>query len=269
MSELEPAATEDPQDIRPLVGGPVNSRASWLFGGGFVVAVAVLFAALENHRTAITEPAIGVGPEDTGGMIAPAAELVVPPNHEQANSQTLAKFGPPLSVPRATFPLTFNPQPRRQVATQAVPRIAIITPGSLQDRPDRPADRGPAPMPQVIFNSLRTRPAAGSDGTDAGKGDVRVLAGRFANPATTVPKGTVIQAVLETALDSTRAGFARAIVSRDIYGFDGSKILIPKGSRLIGEYKADLRGGTKPGAHPMAATDASRRHHHQSRLAVG
>ena len=66
---------------------------------------------------------------------------------------------------------------------------------------------------------------------------------RAVNPTTTVPKGAVIQAVLETALDSNRPGFARAIVSRDVRGFDGSRILIPRGSRLVGEYKADLAQG--------------------------
>jgi type IV secretion system protein VirB10 len=71
----------------------------------------------------------------------------------------------------------------------------------------------------------------------------RVQARRFVNPATTVPKGSVIQAVLESALDSTRAGLARAIISRDVRGFDGSRVLIPRGSRLIGEYKADLSLG--------------------------
>lgn len=38
--------------------------------------------------------------------------------------------------------------------------------------------------------------------------------------------GTLIPAVLESALDSTRAGFARAIVSRDVRGFDGTQVLI-------------------------------------------
>jgi type IV secretion system protein VirB10 len=58
-----------------------------------------------------------------------------------------------------------------------------------------------------------------------------------------VPQGTLIAAVLETALDSTRPGLARALVSRDVYGFDGTKLLIPRGSRLIGEYKGDLSAG--------------------------
>jgi type IV secretion system protein VirB10 len=71
----------------------------------------------------------------------------------------------------------------------------------------------------------------------------RVGATRLANPAKTVPQGTVILAVLETALASDRPGFVRAIVSRDVRSFDGSRVLIPRGSRLFGEYKADLAQG--------------------------
>jgi type IV secretion system protein VirB10 len=67
----------------------------------------------------------------------------------------------------------------------------------------------------------------------------------FRNRATTVPQGTLIPAVLETALDSSRPGLARAIVSRDARGFDGSRILIPRGSRLIGEYRSDAAQGQK------------------------
>jgi type IV secretion system protein VirB10 len=58
-----------------------------------------------------------------------------------------------------------------------------------------------------------------------------------------VPQGTVIPAVLETALDSNRPGFVRAIVSRDVRSFDGTRVLIPRGSRLFGEYKSDLGTG--------------------------
>jgi type IV secretion system protein VirB10 len=71
----------------------------------------------------------------------------------------------------------------------------------------------------------------------------RTGAGVLANRATTVPQGTLIPAVLETALDSTRPGLARAVVSRDIRGFDGSRVLVPRGSRLIGEYRSDVERG--------------------------
>jgi type IV secretion system protein VirB10 len=74
-------------------------------------------------------------------------------------------------------------------------------------------------------------------------GGGRVRAGQFANRATTVSQGTLISGVLETALDSTRPGQVRALVSRDVRGFDGSQVLIPRGSRLFGEYRADLQPG--------------------------
>jgi len=91
--------------------------------------------------------------------------------------------------------------------------------------------------------------AAGGGGSDsvasfgAAAAAPRSRAGTLANRATTVPQGTLIPAVMETAFDSTRPGFARAIVSKDIRGFDGTRILIPRGSRLVGEYRSDTSPG--------------------------
>jgi type IV secretory pathway VirB10-like protein len=53
-----------------------------------------------------------------------------------------------------------------------------------------------------------------------------------------VPQGFVIPAVLETAIDSDLPGSVRAVVSRDVRGFDGTQVLIPRGSKLIGQYKS-------------------------------
>ena len=60
------------------------------------------------------------------------------------------------------------------------------------------------------------------------------------NPSNTVVQGTMIQAVTETALDSTLPGAIRAIVSEDVHSFDGTRVLIPRGSRLIGRYRSDV-----------------------------
>jgi type IV secretion system protein VirB10 len=61
--------------------------------------------------------------------------------------------------------------------------------------------------------------------------------------ARTVPQGTVIPAVLETAVNSDLPGFARAVVSRDVRGFDGTRVLIPRGSKLIGQYRSGVAAG--------------------------
>jgi type IV secretion system protein VirB10 len=72
---------------------------------------------------------------------------------------------------------------------------------------------------------------------------VRSRAGKFANRSTTISQGTLIPAILESGFDSTRAGLARALIQRDVRGFDGSRVLIPRGSRLIGDYQADAAAG--------------------------
>lgn len=58
-----------------------------------------------------------------------------------------------------------------------------------------------------------------------------------------VPQGAIIAGVLETAINSDLPGYVRAVVSRDVAGFDGRKILIPRGSRLIGQYRSGLAAG--------------------------
>lgn len=54
-----------------------------------------------------------------------------------------------------------------------------------------------------------------------------------------ITQGKIIDAVLETAINSDLQGMLRAMVSRDVYAETGDTILIPKGSRLIGSYSFD------------------------------
>jgi type IV secretion system protein VirB10 len=67
----------------------------------------------------------------------------------------------------------------------------------------------------------------------------------MANRATIVPQGTLIAAVLETALDSTQPGQARAVVSANVVNLIGDRVLIPRGSRLFGTYQGELAAGQK------------------------
>ncbi|WP_371228016.1 TrbI/VirB10 family protein [Roseovarius sp. 2305UL8-3] len=60
----------------------------------------------------------------------------------------------------------------------------------------------------------------------------------IANPSNTVIQGTVVQAALETAITSELAGQVRAITSEHVYSYDGTRLLIPAGSRLIGRYRS-------------------------------
>jgi len=65
----------------------------------------------------------------------------------------------------------------------------------------------------------------------------------IANPSNTVVQGTIIQAVMETAIDSGLPGAVRALVSEDVHSYDGTRVLIPRGSQLIGRYSANVQIG--------------------------
>ena len=65
----------------------------------------------------------------------------------------------------------------------------------------------------------------------------------IAHPAHTILQGTLIQASLETALDSSLPGQVSAIVNYPVWSFDQSQVLIPSGSRVFGSYSSDVAIG--------------------------
>ena len=55
----------------------------------------------------------------------------------------------------------------------------------------------------------------------------------------------MIPAVLETAINTDVPGYVRAVVSQDVRSFDGTRVLVPRSSRLIGQYQSGLQAGQK------------------------
>jgi len=68
----------------------------------------------------------------------------------------------------------------------------------------------------------------------------RSLATPFTSQLYLIGQGKFIFATLAVAINSDLPGQVSAIVNQDIYGEQGRQVLIPRGSRLIGEYKAML-----------------------------
>ncbi|WP_340588772.1 TrbI/VirB10 family protein [Erythrobacter alti] len=92
-------------------------------------------------------------------------------------------------------------------------------------------------------------PGAGPAGDFAarigGVGGGTAVARQDIDPATTVTQGTMIPAILETAINTDVPGFVRAVVSQDVRSFDGSRVLIPRSSRLVGQYQSGLQAGQR------------------------
>ncbi len=71
----------------------------------------------------------------------------------------------------------------------------------------------------------------------------QVKATRIGNTDNLIAQGKIINAVLETAINTDLPGMLRATITRDVYAESGKSILIPKGSRVVGSYDSEVKDG--------------------------
>ncbi|MCK0127542.1 TrbI/VirB10 family protein [Erythrobacter sp. F6033] len=219
-------------DIRPMVttGGSAN-WSLWLFLGLLAIAGAWLFNALSAAREAANAPEMLQSAAPSNTRISAPDSLQIPNRFSDAPA--------PTNTAEPIQPLV--PASRSEPLVPATSERILPPPVSRFPFPQQ-LPPPPLPAPQVVFENrgpVQSDTNVQNESTDG----ERVTAARLLNPARTIPQGTVIPAVLETALDSTRPGGARALVQRNVYSFDGTRVLIPRGSRLYGEYEAGLQRG--------------------------
>lgn len=183
--------------------------------------------------------------------------------------------------PNLTPPPATEPAPLVVEAPMVDP--GLITPVPAEDPVPQPVmvnEPGPAPSaisnpyasPSLVFDASRAAGAAprlleapvaapdmaGAAGGNAASDPASAFANRIggvgggparasamANPSTTVTQGTLIPAILETAINTDVPGFVRAVVSQDVKSFDGKRVLIPRSSRLVGQYQSGVQQGQR------------------------
>ncbi|MBI1360120.1 MAG: type VI secretion protein [Alphaproteobacteria bacterium] len=234
-------------DATPRVA---TSPSLWPLVAGVLGALGlgtVVFLQLSANRAAREEAKIAASHPAPAPVTAPAPAYTAPP---------------PIVLPASPPP----PPPPAPVVQAAQPPAPAGPSQSELDHLRAPAlvvDLGAYQAPGAPKGDEKGAPldagaVAGSVGGAANanlKGDERfamrlglggnkpVRATSRLDLAHTVVEGAIIPAVLETALNSDLPGYVRAVVSRDIRGFDGSLVLIPRGSRLIGQYNSGVALG--------------------------
>lgn len=237
-----PPSTPDTQSVLPSVRRPRSGLSGLAIGIGIAVCAVILFVVLDARRRALSAPAVALPSTDRDSASAAPPPLYIPPAAEPR---------PPFRLARAPEPAVVAP-PLARAQPASPPAQPIIV------QPATPVVLAPEPPPRVaggsalVFDaSARTLAAAPASEASGEAPDRparasatgRARAASIANRSTTVPQGTLIPAVLETGFNSNGPGFARALVQRNIYSFDGTRPLIPRGSRLIGEYGSDAAPG--------------------------
>ncbi len=235
----------DDFDIRPVVGRDAGNRPLWIAISLLAFIGIILFTMLEKRRQVGTAPAVRARASEMGLVQSSAPPLLYIPPMPLPDALTSFVLEEQTS-PKLTR--TLQPMPSRPSPVNLIPYSEPVT--SAPFLPSNPSAKISADgSPAVVFDATGGDTENGvsfGQAATAGAPSIatkRARASRLINRETVVPQGTLIAAVLETALDSTQSGQARALVSTDIVSLHGGRVLIPRGSRLFGEYRSDLGAG--------------------------
>jgi len=231
------------QNAYPIVARQKSRRDNLGLAAGAAIALVLgvaTFASLNSSRHGASVPAAASATQMQPQAGVPMATASVP--------------GRPIAAPPGVMPMSGQATPMPMPGAAPGPATVMVpgtpAPGgspvlvydgsspqgmTVAAGPNTPRDADGAPTMLAGANPTR--------GVIADNGAARST--RISDPAGTVVQGTLIPAVLETAIDTDVPGFVRAVVSQDVRSFDGSKVLIPRSSRLIGEYKAATQAGQR------------------------
>jgi len=245
-------------DLRSAVAAGSPRGGLGLIIGGAVLLGLLAFIILSSQRHAPVKAATLAS--------SPTAEVPPPPPPptdilmtEAAGRGSTVSTTPAATVVAAPPPATLGILPslaaaRPNAFTIDTAALGRKAPTLVVDLGDAPPPTGSGPAASAASGT--TKSAAGAAGDAAALNADEKFAERVTtaepersratvirNTRETIPQGVMIPGVLETALNSDLPGFARAVISRDVRGFDGSTVLIPRGSRVIGQYKSAAAQG--------------------------
>ena len=235
----EPAGT-----LRPAVAGAARGSGVWLVGGGAVLLGGLAFLWLSSNRPHAVNPNL-----PPPSQAADAAMVAAPPPPPEVDAMEAAGRGVRPASPPPAVAMVTPPPPQLPPISQPPPPIRTPSPTAqtpvlvvdLSASTGAPATAGGKPAAPTASGGASARLNADeqfASRIETGSEPEHARATMLHNQSTLAPQGTIIPAVLETALNSDLPGFARAVVSRDVRSFDGSNVLIPRGSRVIGEYRS-------------------------------
>jgi type IV secretion system protein VirB10 len=230
-------------DGLPLVGEDRGNRSLWLGLTAIGLGGLVLFAVLETNRQSNAAPQIS-SPRDYAAVAAPRPDLDIPerfalgwPNAPGPAQTTTSPV--PTAVPFPPVRLTRIRPPADPAPASYQPVTPAYSPPPFQ--PTAP-DPGRA-VPVIVYDGVQSATAGEAAPGLTKAHATKAIAVGGGDRTYLVSQGTLISAVLETAIDSTQSGQVRAMISTDVYNALGTRILIPKGSRIFGEYKDELGAG--------------------------
>lgn len=233
-------------------GGPSTAKRGLVVVAALVIiilAVGAIFWKMQQKEEAAATQQKGI----TVASSVPTRTFVVPP--PLPRPETTPEPAPEVEVP----PLPGSSAP-------ALPGPASHAGHAAPSLPDRGLLLDKSGSSLMVSTGSRqggTYDGSGSDGGASSSlggmlngGDGGALASMLNSTATAtrqaghlsdrnflLAKGSFIDCVLQTRLDSTVPGMTACVVTRNIYSDNGKVLLIERGSTVSGEYQANMRQG--------------------------
>lgn len=278
----EETAAPEPSDLAagiPSVAGKRSTgskQSAFLLFAACVVVGFIGIAAWQFKGTLLGSDEAEVVPENDLNVYTSSKTLTVPPvppkrAEPKPEPDPVVKEEPEEKPPLPTTPPPLPVQP-----------VAVAQPVQPQKQePTLEERRFAAPLMSANSDGPSAAPVQGApdDMDSAPRGDggrlgsmlsavdtPGVRARRMPNRTFLLPKGTFIDCILETKVDTTVPGMTSCVIPRPLYSADGKVLLIERGSKVIGEYKGAVENGLNRIFFVDAATDTDRRAH-QPRLA--
>lgn len=235
--KIEPSVNEEksPEVEQELSQVATNPKQNILILVGIVIVFGYLFFSMffsggenksqNDNKTPIE--AIKPTEASADSDIPAIPKLPTPPKLEDLT---------PPPPPEETAPLPVAP----------LPTLPVDTPVSIDGAPNFPNTKLQSEDYQKRLKAKRKSSIVLIAGTPPTKtpeqlqqeadftfrGDMTLMLGR----------GKLIDAVIETAVNTDFGGEIRAVITRDIYSEWGKNILLPKGSRVFGNYTTGING---------------------------
>ncbi|MDA9405915.1 type IV secretion system protein VirB10 [Bradyrhizobium sp. CCBAU 45384] len=234
MTEHENETLAGERGITP-VGGGDNGRTAML-KRGFGALALTAFAFLIIWGTWKSDKPVG---ESARKLMIRQAAAFEPAAEPPAAPMTTASIPvPPISATPAA------PAPAPDQMLESARRAPVLAynrpvasgrpaPNATGGVPVDPYDFGRAEPRNELADKLKPTPIEG------------VRAVRLPNRNLLVTQGTAIPCVLETAMSSDVAGFVSCVVLRDVMSDSGNVVLMEKGTQVVGEYRGNVRRGSK------------------------
>ncbi|MBW6425727.1 type IV secretion system protein VirB10 [Rhizobium sp. XQZ8] len=250
--ELEAMLAADQADVRDK-----RARRKQLLGGATLLLVGAALAYIvvvaparksgdapksdEEFRTTTFRPPSFLREEVKPQPKQPEIiNIPEPPPEKPAEKSDTTEFAVP-PPPMVTQPIQAGEPPQEEFPERYRSKQIVTDSGGGSRQDGSLAGSGADGQPTVAGEDRNSKYLAAASAV----GDRSAKARQIKRIDAMIPEGTLIPGILETAIVSDLPGQIRAITAQDVYSFDGRRILIPNGTRLIGEYQSEVTRGQK------------------------